>query len=223
MARSSDFPPASSFFPASRSLAAFRQAVERCQACPLYRGATQAVFGEGSAGASLVLVGEQPGNQEDLQGRPFVGPAGRVLDAALAEAGIERSEVYVTNAVKHFSFTRRGSSRIHKTPTLLEVSACMPWLEEEIGIVEPAVIVCLGSTAARALVGKQARVLRDRGKFFETPWAPSTMITYHPSALLRAPDEVRRAQLRREFAADLGRAADVLHRAARAAPQRRRG
>jgi DNA polymerase len=186
MKRAGAFPAAETFFPARRSLGAFRAAVGRCEACPLFGDATQAVFGEGAARSSLMLVGEQPGNQEDVTGRPFVGPAGRLLEDALAEAGIERSKIYITNVVKHFSFVRRGASRIHKTPTLLEVSACMPWLEEEIALVEPAVIVCLGATAARALVGREARVQRDRGRRLETPWAPSTFVTYHPSALLRA-------------------------------------
>lgn len=181
------------------------------------------MFGEGAARAPLMLVGEQPGNQEDLAGRPFVGPSGRLLDEALAEAGIERAAIYVTNVVKHFSFLRRGASRIHKTPTLFEVSACMPWLEQEIAIVEPAVIVCLGATAARALVGREARVQRDRGRRLETPWAPSTFVTYHPSALLRAPDPARRDAMLAEFIADLRAAKACLRGASGNGPRRRAG
>ena len=223
MKRAEEFPAAQTFFPARRSLTAFRAAVNHCRACPLYGEATQAVFGEGPVHAGLMLVGEQPGNQEDLAGRPFVGPAGRVLDEALAEVGIDRSEIYVTNVVKHFSFVRKGSSRIHKTPAVREVSACMPWLEQEIAIVEPAVIVCLGATAARALVGREARVQRDRGRRLETPWALSTFVTYHPSALLRAPDPATRDQMLAEFTADLRAAAASLRGASRADSRRRAG
>lgn len=201
------FPPVQDFLPKRKSLATLRAAVQTCRACPLYRDATQGVFGEGPGSAAMMLVGEQPGNQEDLSGRPFVGPAGKVLDAALAEAGVRRSAVYVTNAVKHFKFVQRGPARIHKTPGELEVSACLPWLEEEVALVEPAVIVCLGATAARALVGPQARVQRDHGKSFATRWSAHTVVTYHPSALLRATDSASRETLRGTFVADLAAAA----------------
>jgi DNA polymerase len=223
MKRAEEFPAAETFFPPSRSLTAFRGAVTHCRACPLYREATRAVFGAGPARSLLMLVGEQPGNQEDLAGQPFVGPAGRLLDKALGAARIERAEIYVTNVVKHFSFVRKGASRIHKTPALREVSACMPWLEQEIAIVEPAVIVCLGATAARALVGREARVQRDRGRRLQTPWAPSTFVTYHPSALLRAADLAAREAMLAEFTADLRAAKASLHGASRDDPRRRAG
>jgi DNA polymerase len=223
MKRAEEFPAAQTFFPARRSLSAFRGAVNHCRACPLYREATQAVFGAGPARSVLMLVGEQPGNQEDLTGRPFVGPAGRLLDEALSAAGIERTAIYVTNVVKHFSFVRKGASRIHKTPARREVSACMPWLEQEIALVEPAVIVCLGATAARALVGPEARVQRDRGRRLETPWAPSTFVTYHPSALLRAPDRAARDAMLAEFIADLRAAETSLRGASRDDSRRRAG
>lgn len=223
MKRAGEFPAAETFFPASRSLKALRGAVSHCRACPLYRDATQGVFGEGPSRSVLMLVGEQPGNREDLAGRPFVGPAGRMLDEALDAAGIERAEIYLTNVVKHFSFVRKGTSRIHKTPAMREVSACMPWLEQEIAIVEPAVIVCLGATAARALVGREARVQRDRGRRFETPWAPSTFVTYHPSALLRAPDPATRDAMLDELTTDLRAAKACLRSASGNDPRRRAG
>jgi DNA polymerase len=214
MAPRTAFPAAETFFPARRTLPAYRAAVQACRACPLFRDATQAVFGEGGRGATMMLVGEQPGNQEDLAGRPFVGPAGKLLDEALAATGIDRAEVYITNVVKHFRFERRGASRIHKTPGELHVTACMPWLEEEIALIEPAVLVCLGSVAARKLVGRDVRVQRDRGRILASRWAPETLVTFHPSALLRAPDAAARAELRSAFEADLVIAARALRRRA---------
>src|SRR5206468_4307964 len=152
-----------------------------------YRNATQAVFGEGSTSARIVFVGEQPGNEEDKQGHPFVGPAGRILDRALEDAGIKRDEVYVTNAVKHFRFEERGKRRIHKKPSAAEVDACEPWLEAEVELLKPEIIVCLGATAAQSLLGSKFRLTQERGKPLEHDWARHVVATVHPSAVLRAP------------------------------------
>ena len=202
-------PLAQAFFPPGKAnLSELAAAVQECAACDLCERATRAVFGEGPAAARLLLVGEQPGDQEDLEGRPFVGPAGQVLAEALAEAGIAREEAYLTNAVKHFKWEPRGKRRIHRTPTLGEVAACRPWLEEEIARVRPEAIVCLGATAARALLGAPFRLTEQRGQVFEgTRWAPWLIATYHPSALLRVPDEQQRGEIRRAFLSDLGQAA----------------
>jgi len=205
------YPPATSFFPPRRSLPSLRDAVQTCRACRLCVGATQAVFGEGPAKARMVLVGEQPGDQEDIQGRPFVGPAGRVLEEILAEVGVARDEVYLTNAVKHFSFERRGKWRIHKTPSIVEVNACQPWVTEELRLIRPRVLVCLGATATRALLGLTVKVLRDRGQILDSRWAHATVVTVHPSAVLRAPDE-NRAALRADLRSDLALAASLLER-----------
>lgn len=204
-----EYPEAESFFPARRSLKAFREAVQDCRACPLYRNATQAVFGEGPRNAPLMLVGETPGNDEDEQGRPFVGGAGRLLDRLLEEAGLERDRLFVTNAVKHFKFERRGKWRIHKTPGATEVQACIPWLAAEAEMVAPEMIVCLGATAAKAVIGPDVRIIKDRGKVFESRFAPWTLPTYHPSAALRAPDELR-AKTRAALLEDLEKAAEHL-------------
>jgi uracil-DNA glycosylase len=162
-----------------------------CRACPLWARATQAVCGEGSAKASVMLVGEQPGDQEDLTGKPFVGPAGKVLDEALEKAGIDRNTVYVTNAVKHFSWEPRGKRRMHKTPAQQEVAACLDWLLGEIRLIDPRLIVCLGGTAVRALLGPKVKVLVNRGKFFDSEWGPKILVTVHPSSILRTPPEDR--------------------------------
>ena len=201
--RASGFPPAERFMPGRRTLPALRRAVDACRACPLYLGATQGVFGEGPAPARLMMVGEQPGDREDLAGRPFVGSAGRMLDRMLAEAGLERDEIYLTNAVKHFKFEQRGKRRIHKKPNVSEVQACFPWLEVELAKVRPEMVVCLGATATRALLGREASVERDRGKVFTTERLAWVMPTYHPSALVRAPDRVRERN-RVAFLEDLG-------------------
>jgi DNA polymerase len=179
--------------PETRSLRSLEKAAAKCTACPLYRNATQVVFGRGAREAKLMFVGEQPGDQEDRAGEPFVGPAGKLLDRALAEAGIDRGLCYVTNAVKHFKWEPRGKHRIHKNPSASEAAACHPWLEAELDLVRPEVLICLGATAARAVVGPQARVLRDRGSLIVSPYCDKTMVTIHPSALLRAPDEDRQA------------------------------
>jgi uracil-DNA glycosylase family protein len=199
-----------SFIPERPTLAALARAAQKCTACDLYKNATQAVLGEGPEGARLLLVGECPGDKEDLAGKPFVGPAGRLLDELLAEAGIERREVYLTNAVKHFKWEPRGRVRLHQKPTLREVTACRPWLETEIALVRPQGIVCLGATAYQALRGGQARLLRDRGQFFDTAWGSWLTATYHPSAVLRMPDAARRRDARAQLLHDLERVAGRL-------------
>ena len=176
--------------PAARTqLSALEAAAEVCRGCDLYKGTTQTVFGSGPADAELVMVGEQPGDNEDLQGEPFVGPAGRVLDDALEDAGIDRSKVYITNAVKHFKHTLQGSRRIHAKPSAREVTACKPWIEAEFAAIKPRAIVCLGATAAQAIIGRDFRITKQRGEIRETDYAPVTTATYHPSAILRVPDE----------------------------------
>jgi DNA polymerase len=195
--------PAAELIPSHPSLDALGKAAGECRACPLWRDATQTVFGEGSAGARVMFVGEQPGDKEDLAGRPFVGPAGRLLDEALDVAGIDRSRVYVTNVVKHFKFVRKGKRRIHKTPAAQEVAACRPWLEAEVDLVEPAILVCLGATAAQAILGRSFRLTQHRGEFFESDLGPIVTATLHPSAILRAPDEEARRQETARFVEDL--------------------
>lgn len=190
-----------------------------CRNCSLYRNATQAVFGQGDAHARVMLVGEQPGNAEDLAGEPFVGPAGALLTEALNEAGLRREKVYVTNAVKHFSFIERGKHRLHKKPTTTEVMACKPWLIEEIGIVRPAVVVALGATAAYSLFGSSLRLTRDRGQVVSRPLPElgglplKALLTFHPAAVLRAPTSERRQELRALLVADLALAAQEGRRA----------
>ena len=201
---------AQDFFPKRKSLTAFREAAADCKACDLWERGTQTVFGEGARGAEVVFVGEQPGNEEDLSGHPFVGPAGRLLDDALAEAGIDRTHTYVTNVVKHFKWEPRGKRRIHKKPNAGEISACRPWLEAEINLVKPKVIVCLGATAAQALLGRQFKVTKQRGQFIESTFAPYIMATVHPSSILRAPDDETRHTEKRAFIDDLKRVANVL-------------
>ncbi len=189
--------------PAGADWDALRDAAHSCRACPLWHDATQTVFGEGPRPAGLMLLGEQPGDQEDRAGHAFVGPAGKLLDAALAEAGIERGGAYLTNVVKHFKWEPRGKRRMHRTPGEREARACRPWLEAELRIVQPRVVVCLGATAATAAFGPGVRVARDRGEFRPSPLAPHTLVTWHPSALLRAPDPDTQARQRAEFVADL--------------------
>jgi DNA polymerase len=184
--------------PPTRELRKLRDAAGNCTACPLYRNATQTVFGEGPRDADVVLVGEQPGDEEDRVGRPFVGPAGRLLDRALAEAGIARERCWVTNAVKHFKWTARGARRIHAKPTSREIAACRPWLEAELASLAPSTLVCLGATAAAAVLGPSVRVMRDRGRPLTSSFAPRTFVTIHPSAILRArDDEARRTEFAR--------------------------
>ena len=186
---------AAPFVPERAGLDELRAAAARCEGCDLFRHATQTVFGRGPSDTRVVLVGEQPGDQEDLKGAPFVGPAGEVLDRALGEAGLDRGRVYVTNAVKHFKFVERGKRRIHQTPRLPEIAACRPWLEAELEVIKPAVLGCLGATAARAIFGPEFRLLRERGRFIETRWAAKTIATLHPSAVLRGQDDAEQARL----------------------------
>jgi DNA polymerase len=177
--------------PDDPTLPRLREAAAGCTACPLYKTATQTVFGEGSANAELVFVGEQPGDQEDLQGRPFVGPAGKLFDNALEDAGIERSQVYVTNVVKHFKWQARGKRRIHQKPNWSEIAACRPWLDAELEVIKPRVLVCLGATAAQALLGRDFRVSRQRGELVRSEVAENVIATVHPSSILRADEETR--------------------------------
>jgi uracil-DNA glycosylase family protein len=201
---------ASPFVPPNAGIKALREAARGCTACPLHETGTQTVFGEGPCDARVMLVGEQPGDAEDKEGRPFVGPAGRLLDRALEGAGIDRREVYVTNAVKHFKWVPRGKRRIHSKPGAREIRACAPWLEAEIRAIGPEVIVCLGATAAQALLGKAFRVTQRRGEFVPSNLAPRVLATVHPSSLLRAPDEETRAAEMRRFVDDLRKVAEVL-------------
>jgi uracil-DNA glycosylase len=194
------------------SLPALRRRAERCQACPLWRGATQTVFGEGSATARLMLVGEQPGDREDLAGRPFVGPAGAVLQEALEQAGIDRSDAYVTNVVKHFKYRARGKRRIHQRPAAGEIAACRQWLDAELRLVEPEALVCLGLTAAHALLGRDLSIGRDRGRLLESELAPAALLTAHPSAVLRERGHDERRAALAALADDLKLAAQVLDR-----------
>jgi len=180
-----------------------REAAKGCRACDLWKAGTQTVFGEGPRKAEAMLVGEQPGDREDIEGRPFVGPAGRVLDEALERSGIERDLVYVTNVVKHFKWRPRGKRRIHQKPNLEEVRACRPWLDAELALVRPRVLVCLGSTAAQALLGRDFRVTRERGRFVESPLADRVTATVHPSSILRAGDGDARRAAMEQLVADL--------------------
>jgi uracil-DNA glycosylase len=190
------------FVPERPTLPKLRDAAAGCTACPLHLTGTQTVFGEGSPGAAILFVGEQPGDREDLEGRPFVGPAGRLLDEALEEAGIDRRDAYVTNVVKHFKWTPRGKRRIHQKPSWGEVAACRPWLDAELEVVAPEALVLLGATAAQGLLGRDFRVTKQRGVPVESALAPLVVATVHPSSILRAPDE-RRAEERAAFVADL--------------------
>lgn len=201
---------AEDFFPKRKSLKAFRDAAADCKGCELWKRGTQTVFGEGARRAEVLFVGEQPGNEEDLSGKPFVGPAGRLLDDALTEAGIDRRQIYVTNVVKHFKWEPRGKRRIHKKPNAGEIAACRPWLEAEIDLIKPKVIVCLGATAAQALLGPKFRVSKKRGQFIESTLAPYVLATVHPSSILRAPDDETRHVEKRRFIDDLKKVAHVL-------------
>jgi uracil-DNA glycosylase family protein len=192
------------------SLKQLRAEAATCTRCDLYRCGTQTVFGEGGRHARVMLIGEQPGDQEDLQGRPFVGPAGRLLDRALAAAGIDRESVYVTNVVKHFKWTARGKRRLHEKPNAREIAACRPWLEQEIAVVRPALLVLLGATAAQALLGRTFRVTRSRGQRLETSLGPPALATVHPSSILRARDDETRRRELAGFIADLATAAGLL-------------
>jgi uracil-DNA glycosylase len=198
---------AAGLIPDHPSLKKLREAAAGCKACPLWEDATQTVFGDGSASAEVVFVGEQPGDREDIEGRPFVGPAGQLFDQALEDAAIDRSEVYVTNVVKHFKWKPQGKRRIHQKPNWREIAACRPWLDAEVAVLKPRVLVCLGATAAQALLGRDFRVSRQRGELVDSPLAPNTIATVHPSSILRAED--RDVQFR-EFVRDLEKVADLI-------------
>ncbi|MBV9968021.1 MAG: UdgX family uracil-DNA binding protein [Alphaproteobacteria bacterium] len=204
---------AAGLIPNEPDLDSLREAAAECTACPLYKNATQTVFGEGPDRAGIMFVGEQPGDSEDLAGHPFVGPAGKLLDRCIKDAGIDRRRAYVTNAVKHFKWVPRGTRRIHNKPNSMEIAACFPWLEAEIAAVKPKVVVALGATAAQALFGKAFRVTKERGKPVPSRWAPYAMATVHPSSLLRAPDEETRHREMGLFIADLKKAAELLRSA----------
>ena len=199
--------------PSTLTLATLQRNAKTCKACDLWRNATQTVFGEGPVPARIMFVGEQPGDSEDRVGHPFVGPAGRLLDAVLLEVGIDRSDVYVTNIVKHFKWeaAQRGKRRIHKKPRQSEIEACRPWLDAELQVVRPEVLVCLGATAAQALLGRNFRVTRDRGTLIKSSFASRVMATTHPASILRATDSAAREQQREEFARDLKIVADFIH------------
>jgi DNA polymerase len=203
-------PTAAPLIPPRPTLPALREAAAGCRACDLWRRGTQTVFGEGPRTAEAMFVGEQPGNDEDLAGRPFVGPAGKLFDRALAAAGIARERAYVTNVVKHFKWELRGRRRIHARPNALEITACYPWLEAEIAVVKPQVLVCLGATAAQALLGRSFRVSKQRGQLVASPLAPRVTATVHPSSILRAPDDEARRREMELFVADLRRVARAL-------------
>jgi uracil-DNA glycosylase len=205
--------PAIEFLPEVRSLPALRQAVQGCRGCSLYQHPIQAVFGEGGADSHLMLVGEQPGDMEDRAGRPFVGPAGRLLDDVLDAVGIPRQDVYVTNAVKHFKFKKRGKRRIHDKPTHYEMRACRPWLEAEIAAVRPQVLVLLGATAAQSLLGREFRVTQHRGEAMTSPLARWTFATVHPASLLRIPDSEQRRVARAQFVDEFAYIAEHYHQA----------
>src|SRR5947209_19423535 len=196
-----DRPPAP--IPPRPSLSNLREAVDGCRACDLWESATQAVMGEGARHAQVMMVGEQPGDREDIQGHPFVGPAGGVLDKGLEGAGIPRDEVYITNVVKHFRYKARGKRRIHQKPDRWQVSACLPWLEAELQVVQPEALVCLGATAAQALLGSHIRIGRDRGRPADSELAELVTVTAHPSSILRAQDDAERHEAMQEFVADL--------------------
>jgi uracil-DNA glycosylase family protein len=203
---------AADFIPPRSSLSSLREAARGCRGCELWMVGTQTVFGEGPSKARIVVVGEQPGDQEDLQGRPFVGPAGRLFDDAIAEAGLRRSDVYVTNAVKHFKWERGAKSkrRIHKKPNDREIRACHPWLEQELKLVRPEVVICLGATAAQSLLGKSFRVTKSRGQRMSATFSDAVFATVHPSSILRAPDSAAREEARRAFVMDLKQVASFL-------------
>lgn len=203
-------PTVPDLIPARPTLPTVRDAAQHCRACDLYKRGTQTVFGEGPKKAEVMLVGEQPGDSEDLAGHPFVGPAGKVLDRALEEAGIDRSRVYLTNVVKHFKWEPRGKRRIHARPNGAEIAACRPWLETEIALVKPHMLVCLGATAAHALLGRSFRVTQHRGRLIDSPLAPRVAATVHPSSILRAADEESRHAEMRRFIDDLKRIAAQL-------------
>lgn len=213
---------AADFVPQRRTLRSLREAARACRGCRLWMVGSQTVFGEGKAPAKIMLVGEQPGDAEDREGHPFVGPAGRLLDEALVEAGIDRSDVYITNAVKHFKWERgeKSKRRIHKKPNAGEITACRPWLDQELALVKPEIVVCLGATAAQAMLGRRFRVTKSRGQRQSASFAEAVFATVHPSAVLRAPDAGARAEARQGLVDDLRKVATYLHRGDREVSRR---
>lgn len=202
------------FFPAKISMHSLVEAAHTCQGCALFANATQTVFGAGPRSSRAIFVGEQPGHEEDLAGKPFVGPAGRLLDEALRETGIDREQIYVTNVVKHFKWVAQGKRRLHEKPRGTEISACLPWLEKEMELIRPRVLVCLGSTAAQALLRKNFKVTMERGQILKTDWAPFAVATIHPSSILRQRTSEERRQETIRFISDLNVAAELLKRSA---------
>jgi DNA polymerase len=201
---------AAPLIPKNPTIPKLQNAARSCQACPLWKTGTQTVFGAGAPHAKVVFVGEQPGNDEDLAGKPFVGPAGRILDQALAEAGIDRGDVYVTNTVKHFKWEPKGKKRIHKKPNAGEIAACRPWLQAELSVLRPEVLICLGATAAQALIAKDFKVSQRHGEMLSSSLAPQIMATIHPSAILRSPDDESRHAAMRQFTSDLAKVAKII-------------
>ncbi|MFO1497837.1 MAG: UdgX family uracil-DNA binding protein [Verrucomicrobiota bacterium] len=210
MPRAQSVGSAAPLIPSRPTIPKLRQIAAGCTACPLWKTGTQTVFGEGARAAKVMLIGEQPGNDEDLAGHPFVGPAGRVLDDALQEAGIDRTATYVTNVVKHFKWEPQGKRRLHKKPNAREIAACRPWLDAELAALKPEVVVCLGATAAQSLLGRDFRVSEQRGQFISSPLAQHVLATVHPSSILRAPDAAARHAARAQFVADLKVVAKVI-------------
>ena len=215
MTQSASKTSARDFLPARLNLTSLRQAAEKCRGCDLYKNATQTVFGSGMRRARVMLIGEVPGDEEDRVGEPFVGPAGSLLRTCIDEAGMTDDDVYLTNAVKHFRWEPRGKRRLHKKPAWRQIEACKPWWQAEIFVVKPQAVVCLGATAAQAVIGRDFRILRERGRPVESDLAPLVMATYHPSAVLRAPESADRRRMRRELIDDLRLAADWIGAAAR--------
>jgi DNA polymerase len=211
---------AAQFLPKHESLPDLRQAASKCEGCDLYKKAKQTVFGEGRSDARLMLVGEQPGDFEDRYGKPFIGPAGKLLDSVLEEVGIDRKDIYLTNAVKHFKFLEKGKRRLHATPRTIEIDACYPWLEKEIKVVDPDVVVCLGATAAKAVLGTGFALMKQRGQVFETSDSPQVIATFHPSALLRAPDEEKKEEMLALMKEDLRHALSLLTKPRRVKKER---
>jgi uracil-DNA glycosylase len=210
------------YLPVRKTLPSLRRAAASCKGCPLHELGTQTVFGNGPTSAPLMLVGEQPGNDEDQQGEPFVGPAGQLLDRALAQAGITREQAYVTNVVKHFKWVARGKRRLHQKPTAREIGACLPWLESELALIRPKILVCLGATAAQALLGKDFRVTESRGRLLESHLAPMVIATVHPSSILRARGDEDRHHQMQLFVGDLRKVAALLRSEGHAAHDLRR-
>lgn len=207
---SKKFPTALPFLPKQKTLSSLRRAAETCKGCPLYKNATQTVFGEGGKSAKLMIVGEIPGNKEDITGRPFTGPAGILLRQSLETSGLDEDEIYFTNVVKHFKFSFLNNKRMHRSPSGLEIKACRPWLDAEVSVIQPKIIICLGATAAKSLVDKKFAVQKERGKWFKPKEGLQILVTFHPSAILRAPNDATRHTMKAFFIRDLKKVRLVL-------------